>query len=128
MVVVSFVRFLQACVSAMSHLPVSVLDCFGPALDLMTMPSQRQPYSLAWNAIGNSCSINRLPVCRESDEEEVSGSDAGEELATDEIEASDDSDVIDVEAPPRKRKAPQTSLKVRMRSVSQTLCVLWEHW
>ena len=49
---------------------------------------------------------------RESDEEEVSGSDAGQELGADEIEGSDDSDVIDVEAPSRKRKAPQTALKV----------------
>ncbi len=51
-------------------------------------------------------------VCREGDEEEVSGSDASAELGADEIEASDDSDVIDAEAPSRKRKAPQTALKV----------------
>ncbi len=52
-------------------------------------------------------------VCRESDEEEVSGSDASAELGADEIEASDDSNVIDTEAPSRKRKAPQTALKVQ---------------
>ena len=57
-----------------------------------------------------------LQCCRESDEEEVSGSDAGEELAADEIEASDDSDVMDVEAPSQKRKAPQTTLKVTCSS------------
>ena len=107
---------------------MSVFDGFGPALDLMRMPSQSQPYSLAWSANGNSWSIHRQRLCRESDEEEISGSDAGEELAADEIEAGNDSDVIDVEAPPRKRKAPQTSLKVWMRFVSQTLCVLRKHW
>ena len=54
-----------------------------------------------------------LYICRESDEEEeVSGSDAGGELGADDIEASDDSDVVDLEAPSRKRKAPQTALKV----------------
>lgn len=64
------------------------------------------------NAQVSPRSKERVPSCRESDEEEVSGSDAGEELAADEIEASDDSEVIDVEAPSRKRKAPQTALKV----------------
>jgi len=58
------------------------------------------------NALQHSC------VRRESDDEEVSGSDAGEDLGGDEIEASDDNDVVDVEAPSRKRKAPQTALKV----------------
>ena len=55
---------------------------------------------------------------RESDEEEVSGSDAGDDLGADAIEASDDSDVVDVEAPSRKRKAPQTALKVGQ-------CLFW---
>ena len=36
----------------------------------------------------------------------------GGELAADEIEGSDDSSVEDLEAPSRKRKAPQTALKV----------------
>ena len=36
------------------------------------------------------------------------------ELAADEIEGSDDSSVEDLEAPSRKRKAPQTALKVRV--------------
>ena len=52
-------------------------------------------------------------VRRESDEEDVSGSDVGEELAADEIEASDSSAADDLEAPGRKRRAPQTALKVR---------------
>ena len=34
-------------------------------------------------------------------------------MAADEIERSDDSSVEDLEAPSRKRKAPQTALKVR---------------
>ena len=61
-------------------------------------------------------------MCRESDEEEVSGSDAGGELGADEIVASDDSDVVDVEAPSRKRKAPQTALKVH-RLPTEALCI-----
>ena len=51
---------------------------------------------------------------RESDEEDVSASDVVGELAADEIEGSDDSSVEDLEAPSRKRKAPQTALKVRV--------------
>ena len=51
---------------------------------------------------------------RESDEEDASVSDAGGELAADEIKGSDDSSVQDLEAPSRKRKAPQTALKVRV--------------
>jgi len=66
------------------------------------------------NALQHSC------VHRESDDEEVSGSDAGEDLGGDEIEASDDSDVVDVEAPSRKRKAPQTALKVGQSLFWQT--------
>ena len=56
-----------------------------------------------------------LQCCRESDEEEVFESDAGKELA-DEIKASDDGDVMDVEAPSQKRQAPQTTLKVTCSS------------
>ena len=66
-------------------------------------------------------SAQRWQLRRESDEEDVSASDVGGELAADEIEASDKSNGDEMEAPSRKRKAPQTALKVRVPRCMQ-------HW
>ncbi|CAK0786238.1 hypothetical protein CVIRNUC_009451 [Coccomyxa viridis] len=55
----------------------------------------------------------RMNSILESDEQDASVSDVGGDMAADEIEGSDDSSVEDLEAPSRKRKAPQTALKLK---------------